>query len=210
MMTAPRGVRALTADLAGHERAYLELEALASAAFDRFAFDDTGAAHAFREFLFERGVAEYAPPAARLLLVDGEPAGMFAVLTSRLLGQRRLAAAVALARAERYREDTELQHRLRLAASTLQRPGAADAYLTRIAVRAGAAGQGLGRWLLEKALEESRALGAQRCVLDVADDNARAIAFYQRAGFVETGRASTNDPQTGRSLGYLHMAKTLG
>lgn len=208
-MTAPRrGAMVLTADLDRHERQYLELEALASAAFYRFAFDDDqAAAIAFRDLLVARGAAEYGPPAARLLLLDDEPAGMFAVLTARLLQQRRLAAAVAIARADGYRDDAELQHRLRLAGSILQRPGADDAYLSRIAVHPRSAGRGVGKWLLEQALEEARLLGAQRCVLDVAEENERAIAFYRRAGFTEAGRAATEDPRTGRKLGYLHMHK---
>jgi len=209
-MTAARsGTLAVTAELDGNERAYLELEALAAAAFYAFAFANEDAAAAFRQLLLQRGAAEYAPPASRLLLEDGAPVGMFALLPSPLLLRRRLAAAVAIARTHPYSDDADLQQRLRLAGAILSRPATDDAYLSRIAVSPRADGRGLGRWLLQRALGEALLLGARRCVLDVSADNARAIGFYARAGFSEDGRDAAEDPGTGRRLAYLHMVKAL-
>jgi putative acetyltransferase len=47
-----------------------------------------------------------------------------------------------------------------------------------------ARGRGVGRALLDEALGFARASGAARVVLDTTDAMKRAIAFYERAGFV--------------------------
>jgi RimJ/RimL family protein N-acetyltransferase len=48
-------------------------------------------------------------------------------------------------------------------------------------------GRGMGRRLLGKTLEAARALGLSRIELTVREDNAGAIALYQRIGFVAEG-----------------------
>lgn len=50
-----------------------------------------------------------------------------------------------------------------------------------------ARGQGLGRRLLGRALEEAFALGLDRVELEVFASNSRAVALYRRAGFVQEG-----------------------
>jgi len=114
-----------------------------------------------------------------------------------------------MARAQRSRSDPALTERLRRAAGTLATSSETDGYLSRLAVHPAMAGRGLGRALLAEALAATRALGLERCVLEVADGNERAIALYQAAGFKAIGEASTTDPETGRRLGYLHMARTV-
>ena len=49
-------------------------------------------------------------------------------------------------------------------------------------------GQGYGRLLIERLLEELRRRGSPGVHLDVAIDNANAIAFYQHLGFDEVER----------------------
>jgi RimJ/RimL family protein N-acetyltransferase len=49
-------------------------------------------------------------------------------------------------------------------------------------------GRGLGRRLLEAALAAARAAGFSRVELTVRDDNARAVALYNSAGFEVEGR----------------------
>jgi ribosomal protein S18 acetylase RimI-like enzyme len=200
------GAPVLTSDLASREREFQALESLASLAFHEFVFDDRRSADAFRAFLFERGVAEYAPPAGRLLLVDGEPAGMLALLSPRLLLRRRIAAAVATGREPRWRNDAELQRRFALAFTTLPKPPADAAYLARLAVDPRYEGQGLARWMLGEAVRATRREGLPRVVLDVADDSVRAIELYRKFGFVEYGRSSVEDPARERRLGYLHLS----
>ena len=48
-------------------------------------------------------------------------------------------------------------------------------------------GRGMGRSLLGAAEELARARGASRVYLEVRRDNARAIRFYEQAGFVRFG-----------------------
>jgi len=48
-------------------------------------------------------------------------------------------------------------------------------------------GRGLGRRLLERALDDGFAMGLERIELEVFASNLRAVALYRRTGFVEEG-----------------------
>ena len=48
-------------------------------------------------------------------------------------------------------------------------------------------GRGVGRRLLEATLAQARRSGFKRIELDVHADNSRAIAFYEKVGFVREG-----------------------
>ncbi|WP_244426157.1 GNAT family N-acetyltransferase, partial [Rhizobium mesoamericanum] len=62
-----------------------------------------------------------------------------------------------------------------------------SAFLNRIYVDADWRGRGLATELLETVLNEARQRGETRLELTVFEQNARAIAFYKRAGFAVTG-----------------------
>lgn len=64
---------------------------------------------------------------------------------------------------------------------------ATDCLLEDLFVEPGARGAGLGRALVARAVERARERGCRRLELDVADDNAAALALYQAAGFVDRG-----------------------
>ncbi|MBR9763103.1 MAG: ribosomal protein S18-alanine N-acetyltransferase [Rhodobacteraceae bacterium] len=78
----------------------------------------------------------------------------------------------------------------------LQRPGGFllarnafdEAEVLTIAVDPAARRQGLGRALMQAFLAEARARGAATALLEVAADNAAAIALYRATGFTRTGR----------------------
>jgi ribosomal protein S18 acetylase RimI-like enzyme len=195
----------IVADLHGFGDAVLSLEAPASAPYHRFVFDSEPAADAFRRLLFGLGVAEYSPPAARLLLVRGEPVALLATLPPTLLRRRRLAAAAAVARSGRYPAGSPELRRMQLASSTLGPVDDRTLYLARLSVADAVAGRGVGRLLVDRALDEARRLGLARCALDVAVDNERAIGLYRRCGFGEVGCAVVEDPETGRTLGHRHL-----
>jgi ribosomal protein S18 acetylase RimI-like enzyme len=192
-----------------HLDAFLRLAASASAAHDQFTFRDPAVALRFYEELYRHRGADFAPPAGRLLLLDGRPAGMFAIIDPPALLRARLRGGLLYARSAELRADPAAGERLRRAASALVRPQPTDAYLSRLAVAPELAGRGVGQRLLDAALDATRQLGLARCVLEVADDNTRAIALYQRAGFTEIGRASTTDPDGDATLGYVHMAYSV-
>ncbi|MFA6317095.1 MAG: ribosomal protein S18-alanine N-acetyltransferase [Elusimicrobiota bacterium] len=63
-----------------------------------------------------------------------------------------------------------------------------DAELTSIAVRPEVQGRGLGRSLLDAAVEEARSAGCSKLSLEVSAANLRALAVYEAAGFRPVGR----------------------
>lgn len=193
----------------------LALAAAASAPYASFAFGDPALAAAVDAYLFARDVAEFSPPAGRLFLVDGRPAGLVALLTGRELATRRLAGAVALTRSGLLEQrgpgdDDDVRAHVRLAGTALLKPAADDLYLSRIAVHDAARGRGVGSALLEYVLDEGRRRRCPRCVLEVAPERAAAAyALYERHGFRETDRRLVRHPGSGRQLEYAHMARAL-
>ncbi|MBC9227521.1 GNAT family N-acetyltransferase [Aeromicrobium sp. 636] len=65
---------------------------------------------------------------------------------------------------------------------------APDAELMRIAVGLGSRREGVGSRLLAAVQDTARARGAERLLLEVADDNEAALAMYRGAGYDEIGR----------------------
>jgi len=55
-------------------------------------------------------------------------------------------------------------------------------------------GQRIGERLIDAVTSWARALGMARLLLDVADDNASAVALYARKGFQPTGETGTLSP----------------
>ena len=70
-------------------------------------------------------------------------------------------------------------------APTEGQPG--DIELKRIYVFSKYHGTGTGRELMTSALQHAREIGATRMLLGTYDQNHRAVAFYQRAGFEIVG-----------------------
>ncbi|WP_291299315.1 GNAT family N-acetyltransferase [Elioraea sp.] len=63
-----------------------------------------------------------------------------------------------------------------------------EAEIITLAVLAGARRRGIGRALVAEAASHAAAAGATRLFLEVAEDNAAALALYDAAGFVPVGR----------------------
>ena len=63
-----------------------------------------------------------------------------------------------------------------------------EMHLLNLAVRSDQRRQGIAQTLLQQALEQSRALGAQAAWLEVRPSNAAARALYESFGFQEVGR----------------------
>ena len=70
----------------------------------------------------------------------------------------------------------------------LARAVAGEAEILSIGVVPAHRRKGLGRRLLSTAAVEARRRGAARLFLEVASDNAPALALYRRAGFAKVGR----------------------
>lgn len=58
-----------------------------------------------------------------------------------------------------------------------------DAYLEELYVAPGQRGRGIGRALLEAAMDAAREAGAARIDLATSEDDTAALALYQSAGF---------------------------
>lgn len=63
-----------------------------------------------------------------------------------------------------------------------------EAEILTLAVRPSARRRGLGARLVREGATAAASRGARRLFLEVADDNAAALALYVRAGFAEAGR----------------------
>ncbi|MES2288956.1 MAG: GNAT family N-acetyltransferase [Pseudomonadota bacterium] len=94
-----------------------------------------------------------------------------------------------------------------LVPATLPGTNPDDAEIKRIYVLSKWHNTGTGRALFEAAEAEARTRGAKRLALSVYTKNTRAIAFYERAGFVVVGRASF--PGFGEEYWDYVMAKDL-
>lgn len=62
-----------------------------------------------------------------------------------------------------------------------------DAEVQNIAVAPTARGKGYAKALLCAMHEKAKALGAKRCLLEVREDNAPALALYERFGYTRYG-----------------------
>ena len=63
-----------------------------------------------------------------------------------------------------------------------------EGHILNVAVRSDCRGRGVGRMLVERAVAECRARGADFVSLEVRPSNEAALALYRTLGFRETGR----------------------
>jgi len=90
-----------------------------------------------------------------------------------------------------------------------QRRAVAHVATLGMSVRADARGQGIGRALLDAALEWAPTAGLTRIELYVYARNLRAIALYEKAGFQREGRRRSFIREGDEFLDDLVMAKLL-
>jgi [ribosomal protein S18]-alanine N-acetyltransferase len=99
----------------------------------------------------------------------------------------------------------------RLRGFVLSRLAADEAEILTIAVDAAHQGRGVGRALLSENLRQVANAGAKALFLEVANDNAPALALYDRFGFVRVGeRAGYYRRADGTGASALVMRKSLG
>jgi len=197
----------LSDELTPHLDEFLFLEAEASKPYNNFVYDDEAQATELRRLLLEAGVCEFGPPYARLLIDDGNVAGMIACLTGPQVLQVRMKGAMVLLKAGVLSEG--LQQRLRLAVQTLIKPQPDDFYLSRIAIDAKRRGRGDGSFLIEHFQNEGRRLGCRRLTLEVNAIDEQAVRFYLKHNFSELNTLEVKDKDSGRSLVYQQMIKKL-
>ena len=92
--------------------------------------------------------------------------------------------------------------------SSVKRVGARDAELSGIVVLESATGRGVGSRLLRKALDAARKRGFSSVFVKTEVNNERAINFYKKAGFTESGK--TLERVGGTKVALRMMVKRLG
>jgi ribosomal-protein-alanine N-acetyltransferase len=99
----------------------------------------------------------------------------------------------------------------RLRGFILSRLAADEAEILTIAVQAAFQGKGVGRALLSENLRQASNAGARAMFLEVAKDNAPALALYARFGFLKVGeRAGYYRRAEGTRATAVVMRKQLG
>ena len=83
-----------------------------------------------------------------------------------------------------------------------------ETHLVAMWVASHARGRGVADALVEALLDHARSTGVRRVTLDVADENERAIGFYERVGFTRTGRTGELPHQP--TVTELEMELVLG
>ena len=78
--------------------------------------------------------------------------------------------------------------------------GAPDAWIEDLFVRAESRRAGLGDALVRRAIERAQARGARRIELDCFEDNAPALALYERNGFSANSKGPSRALLLGRRL----------
>jgi ribosomal-protein-alanine N-acetyltransferase len=97
-----------------------------------------------------------------------------------------------------------------LAGLILMRVVAGEAEVLTLAVAPAHRREGLGRALLDAGLVTAIAAGAERAFLEVAEDNAPAIALYRAAGFADVGRRPGYYPRgSGSAVAALVLSCAL-
>ena len=199
----------LTADVGAFHGVFLDLEYQASRHYAGFVYDDLDQMIAIRDFLFSQRVSEFSPPHGQLLIHEGLPSGMIAWWRADELKSQRLRATLVLHRSPWLQTNPPFIERLRLGAQTLLKLADDDFYLSRIAIAQASRGRGAGDWLLERFAEAGQHRGCRRLALEVSGDNPSAMRLFARHRFRVIGSRRASDPATGRSLEYIHMARSV-
>jgi ribosomal-protein-alanine N-acetyltransferase len=92
----------------------------------------------------------------------------------------------------------------------LMRAIAGEAEVLTLAVEPGHRRRGVARGLLEAGLAQAALAGAEMCFLEVAADNAAALALYRSAGFEQAGlRGGYYHRPDGETVDALVLRRTL-
>jgi GNAT superfamily N-acetyltransferase len=127
------------------------------------------------------------------------------------LGGTHPSAESALASVERLLDDPDAEFLLAAAGEDAQGVlqlrfrfsfwrGAPDAWLEDLFVEEDARRSGLGEMLVQLAIERARERGAKRIELDCFEDNAPALALYERNGFSTLSKGASRTLFLGREL----------
>ncbi len=187
----------------------INLAALASAPYDSFVYGDILLAKKTQRSLIEQGAGDFPITRCRLEIAKGELIGMIAALTGTDLTNLRLRTAMIMSKNDLFAKASPVRHRTQLANKVMMRTEANDYYVSRLAILPTARKQGLGQGLLEQTIQDGKKLGCKRLVLEVNPDHQAAVRLYRNLGFEQLDHQQVLDPDTKRTLEYLHLTKPL-
>ena len=84
-----------------------------------------------------------------------------------------------------------------------------EASIHRIAIHPEQRGMGMGKALLQSAMEQMRRAGARRCLLEVRQSNTVALRMYEANGFGHDGVRKNYYPSPDGREDALLMSRTL-
>lgn len=146
-------------------------------------FGDAARARAALAVLYAASGSEIAASRVTLLLEEDTLQGLYVALPGAELRRCRLADALLLLGRADGPTKAELRHRLETARGLLADVPPEDLYLSKIGVVPSCRRRGLGGAILDRVMEEARALGHRRLRLDVWEGNEPALALYASRGF---------------------------
>ena len=188
----------------------LEMDYDAVEPYLRFVYDDPAQARFVQRFLYDKGLSEVAPRYVRILVRDGRPLAMLACCPAVELRQLRFRAAMALSKVELLRADAGIARRIQLAARTLIRLEKGDYYVGRLGVVRKLRAAGVGVWMMQSCVDEARELGFRRLTGEVHPSATAMLRLCcERIGFEQVDLRRVDDPESHRTLEYVHIVKDL-
>jgi hypothetical protein len=193
-----------TTEFEPHIDAVLRLARMASRTYDRFVFDTPEQAARANRTLFEHQAADFSPPRGVIAIEYGRVLGMIAGMSAEAMFELGLRACAVLARLDYCGPSSAAFGRIRMAAKAAAPAGPGDFYSTKIVVARRARATGLADELARRQIEETRGHGFSRIVYNVNPEHRAGIDLQKRMGCRHFGRATAEDPDTGRSMTYCH------
>ncbi len=194
-------------DLASYLEECLEMDRDSASPYLDFVCNSREDGVAMLGFLFAQGASEISPPFGRVALHRGRAVGLVAGIEAEALSLLRVRNALLLRRGSLPGFDDASRKRSRLAARTLFPVEPGDFYAARCAVASDLKNSGVGVYLMRWCIREARAAGCRRVVGDVEESRSDMLRLCcEGLGFEEVGREHAEDPLTGRTLDFVHIA----
>jgi len=116
-------------------------------------------------------------------IADGRIVGVGAFYTRDQYGALERGSGLEILRFYRFTKIPSVVRAAGHAGSVLKKPRPGDVYIANLGVHPDARGNGVGSALIAHESAKAKAAGFQKMTLDVADNNPRAQALYERLGF---------------------------
>jgi ribosomal protein S18 acetylase RimI-like enzyme len=180
------------------------------AAFE-FVFADRkrGMAQDFLRYAFPKGGGEFGYRDHVMAVVDGKVVGSGMAFSTDTSFSYFIAAATAILGFYGFGAIGVIRRGLAIE-RIIELPKRGEHYIGHIGVTPELRSHGIGAMLMNHLLEEGKALGREKAVLDVSVENPRAQALYERLGFRVTREMESNlGNEFGKVVNHRRMELTL-